>query len=43
MASNPFLMPHGRRRGQQAVQFPYERTLEVRLDEYCGYEQSDNL
>ncbi|HEB56393.1 MAG TPA: hypothetical protein ENI98_08830 [Gammaproteobacteria bacterium] len=38
-----YLKIYGRWPGQQAVQFPYERILELRSDEYCGCKQSDKL
>ncbi len=38
-----YLKIHGRWPGQQAVQSPYERILELRSDEYCGCKQSDKL
>jgi hypothetical protein len=33
----------GRWPGYQAIQFPYERILELRSDEYCGCRHSDKL
>lgn len=33
----------GRWPGYQAIQFPYERVLELHADEFCGCKHSDNL